>query len=81
MGCSPDPGAWCELDGQRFKVFRARVGGPEGLAPGELAATKRELFVGTGDGAVELLEVQAPGKRRMPAVDWARGGVSGKRLA
>ncbi len=31
--------------------------------------------------AVELLEVQAPGKRRMPAVDWARGGVSGKRLA
>ena len=81
MGCSPDPGAWCELDGQRFKVFRARVGGPEGLAPGELAATKRELFVGTGDGALELLEVQAPGKRRMPAIDWARGGVSGKRLA
>ncbi|HMR14468.1 MAG TPA: methionyl-tRNA formyltransferase, partial [Arachnia sp.] len=44
MGCSPDPGAWCELDGRRFKVFRARVGGPEGLAPGELATTKREVF-------------------------------------
>ena len=81
MGCSPDPGAWCELDGHRFKVFRARVGGPEGLAPGELATTKREVFVGTGDGALELREVQAPGKRRMPAIDWARGGVSGKRLA
>ena len=81
MGCSPAPGAWCELDGLRFKVFRARVGGPEGLAPGELAVTKRELFVGTGDGALELLEVQAPGKRRMAGADWARGGVSGKRLA
>ena len=81
MGCSPDPGAWCELDGQRFKVFRARVGGPGALAPGEVTATKREVFVGTGDGALELLEVQAPGKRRMPAIDWARGGVTGRRLS
>ncbi|MFT3886803.1 MAG: methionyl-tRNA formyltransferase [Arachnia sp.] len=81
MGCSPDPGAWCELDGQRFKVLRARVGGPEGLAPGELAATKRALYVGTGTGALELLEVQAPGKRRMPGADWARAGVAGGRLS
>ena len=37
--------------------------------------------MGTGRGALELLEVQAPGKRRMPAADWARGGVTGTVLA
>lgn len=81
MGCSPDPGAWCELDGQRFKVLRARVADGPQLAPGELSATKRQLFAGTGDGALELLEVQAPGKRKMPGIDWARSGVTGKVLS
>jgi len=31
------------------------------------------VLVGTGTGPVELGEVQAPGKRAMPALDWARG--------
>ncbi|NLE97672.1 MAG: methionyl-tRNA formyltransferase [Propionibacterium sp.] len=77
MGCSPDPGAWCEVDGQRLKLYRARVADDRGLAPGALEATKREVFVGAGSGTIELLEVQAPGKRRMAAIDWARGGVAG----
>jgi hypothetical protein len=29
--------------------------------------------VTAADGAVRLLEVAAPGRRRMPSVDWARG--------
>lgn len=77
MGCSPDPGAWCELDGTRLKLYRARVADGVATAPGELVVTKRQVFAGTADGAVELLEVQAPGKRRMAAIDWARSGVSG----
>lgn len=81
MGCSPDPGAWCELDGQRFKIYRATVADSLGLAPGALEATKRQVFVGTGAGTLELLEVQAPGKRRMPAIDWARSGVAGRVLS
>ena len=31
------------------------------------------VLVGTGTHAVRLGEVQADGKRRMPAADWARG--------
>ena len=81
MGCSPDPGAWCELDGQRLKVYRAASAeGPE-LAPGELATTKRQAFVGTGGGTLELLEVQPAGKRRMAAIDWARNAPAGTVLA
>ncbi|AQP44443.1 methionyl-tRNA formyltransferase [Tessaracoccus flavus] len=81
LGCSPDPGAWCELAGERFKIYRARLAEYADLAPGEVAATKRQVFVGTGQGALELLEVQAPGKRRMSAIDWARAGVSGRVLS
>ena len=42
--------------------------------------TKRQVFVGAGDGVLELLEVQAPGKRRMAAIDWARSGAASGRL-
>jgi methionyl-tRNA formyltransferase len=62
-------GAWTELRGERFKVRRARAVAADGLAPGELAGTA----VGTGEGALELLEVQPAGKAATRAADWARG--------
>ena len=75
LGCSPDPGAWCLHRGERLKVHRAAIAEGVDAAPGELVTTKRQVFVGWADGALELLEVQAAGKRRMRAIDWARGGV------
>lgn len=82
MGCSPEPGAWCELEGERFKIFAAAVAGePEQGKPGRLRTTRRQVFVATGAGELELLEVQPAGKRRMPAIDWARNTTAGKVLA
>ncbi|GAA3321634.1 methionyl-tRNA formyltransferase [Paeniglutamicibacter sulfureus] len=76
-GTSPDPGAWTELDGQRFKlgtlVPQADV---TDLAPGEVRiepGKKPRVLVGTGSYAVELGLVQPPGKKMMNAADWARG--------
>lgn len=43
------------------------------LAPGEIAVGKRDVWVGTATSAVMLSTVQRPGKRAMPAADWARG--------
>jgi methionyl-tRNA formyltransferase len=43
------------------------------LAPGEVAATKRAVLVGTASGAVLLGVVQPQGKKPMAAADWARG--------
>ncbi len=83
-GTSPNPGAWSELAGQRFKVLRAHVGASDDvLAPGELRSTKRELLVGSGDGVLVLDEVQAFGKKAMRGADWARGAnlEAGARLA
>ena len=46
-----------------------------GAQPGMvLRSSAREgLFVATGDGVLELLEIQAPGSRRMNAKDYLRG--------
>jgi methionyl-tRNA formyltransferase len=74
--CTPEPGAWTELDGTRVKLGRVTQddgAAPPDLAPGELFAGRQAVFAGTGSRPVRLGEVQAPGKRRMNATDWARG--------
>jgi methionyl-tRNA formyltransferase len=78
--CTPDPGAWTELDGSRLKlgpVSPEVPGTPPDLAPGELHVGRHAVLVGTGSRPVRLGDVQAPGKRRMIASDWARGLHSG----
>jgi methionyl-tRNA formyltransferase len=73
-GCTPFPGAWTTLEGQRLKIGAAgsRTDRDE-LGPGDLAVGKRAVLVGTGTHALELREVQPAGKPRMRAADWARG--------
>lgn len=72
-GANPAPIAWTTLDGERLKVILARPAKADGLAPGELRVEKRRVLAGTGDGTLELLTVQAPGKKAMAAPDWSRG--------
>jgi len=67
--------AWTTFRGRRLKVWESSLvteavdGGVELLAPGELVATR----VGTGQGALELVEVQPEGKGRQPAAAWVNG--------
>jgi methionyl-tRNA formyltransferase len=73
-GCTPDPGAWTSLDGGRLNLWPVTPGdGGIKLAPGELHVDRNTVRVGTATTAVRLGDVQPPGKRRMPAPDWARG--------
>ncbi|MER7193221.1 methionyl-tRNA formyltransferase [Streptomyces flaveolus] len=73
-GCTPAPGAWTTFRGERLKLVQALpVPDRTDLAPGRLAAGKNNVYVGTGSYAVELLWVQAQGKKPMRAADWARG--------
>jgi methionyl-tRNA formyltransferase len=71
--CTPEPGAWTTLGADRLKLGPVRPAAGPALAPGELLVEKRRVLAGTGTDPVELGDVQAPGKRAMPAVDWARG--------
>jgi len=78
-GCTPSPGAWTTLRGERIKVLpvasaaAADVPTEAPLSPGELVVTKAAVFVGTGSGPVRLGTVQARGKKPLTAADWARG--------
>jgi methionyl-tRNA formyltransferase len=79
--CTPEPGAWTELDGLRLKLWPvtlASVDAPP-LAPGEVRTLRDRVLVGTATVPVGLGDVQPHGKRRMPAADWARGARLGGR--
>ncbi|MEU5845436.1 methionyl-tRNA formyltransferase [Saccharopolyspora shandongensis] len=69
---TPDPGAWALLRDERFKLGPVSVVEDE-LPPGEIRVERRRVLVGTGTSAVALGDVQAAGKKRMAATDWARG--------
>jgi len=72
--CTPSPGAWTTLRGERLKLAPVRaVPDDVALSPGEIAVADKQVRVGTATHAVTLTDVQAQGKRAMPAVDWARG--------
>jgi methionyl-tRNA formyltransferase len=71
--CTPDPGAWTPFEGGRLKLWPVSLEDSGSLAPGEVRAERNAVYVGTGTTAVLLGDVQPPGKRRMPAADWARG--------
>ncbi|WP_058047776.1 methionyl-tRNA formyltransferase [Streptomyces roseifaciens] len=82
-GCAPAPGAWTLFRGERLKVMSVvPAPGRDGLEPGEIAAAKNSVHVGTGSHAVELQWVQPQGKKPMKAADWARGVriAAGERL-
>src|SRR5438552_393478 len=46
---------------------------PHDIAPGEVRPTDDGLQITTGQGAVQVEEVQPAGKARMPAAAWVRG--------
>ena len=63
--------AWTTFRGKRLKVRRARVAptSPAPLGPGEMDGG----LVGTGDGALELVEVQPEGRGPQPVSAWRNG--------
>ena len=72
-GLHPWPIATMELKGKKFKVHATRI--VEGAGqPGEiLGLTKTGLKIACGEGAVEVISLQAEGGKRMAAPDYFRG--------
>jgi methionyl-tRNA formyltransferase len=83
-GFQPWPGAYLVFEGKKLALQRlmpAELSPPP--APGEVRFQHGRLFVGCINGtALELVEVQLEGKKRMPAADFLRGSSlrSGDRL-
>ncbi len=69
----PFPGASSTLRGEPLKLWRARRVAASG-SPGQVVASDAESFtVACGDAALQVLEVQRPGAKRMPASQLLRG--------
>lgn len=72
--CTPAPGAWSTVDGERIKLFPMRLDlNITDIDAGWVRVTKNEILVGTGSHALVMGDVQPAGKKRMSALDWARG--------
>jgi methionyl-tRNA formyltransferase len=78
-GVNPHPGAWCYVTVKglvkRLKISKTRIVDQCGIAGTILnkEATKGNLLVATQDKALELLEVQLEGKKKMSSEELMRG--------
>ena len=75
-GLIPWPATTMEIKGQTFKIFAVEETGMDSAqcAGTLLGADRQGINVVCGDGKVlRILELQAPGKKRMRAVDYLRG--------
>lgn len=82
-GFQPWPGAYTSLRGKKLIAHKMHVVSGSGLEPGELRVSGGEMVVGCGSHTLLCLdEVQAEGKKRMPASEFLRGFQvkSGERL-
>ena len=60
----------------KFKIWRTRLA-EENLSPAEIKIVGEKFFVGTGDGVLEILEIQAPNSKKLNAADFLRGNKVG----
>jgi methionyl-tRNA formyltransferase len=88
-GTYPWPGAWTTLpDGKRLKIHRTAVANGDHLVTGAtqnipgtiLAAQKNGITVATGQGTIDLLEIQPEGGKRLKSQDCAHNYPVGLQL-
>lgn len=76
-GLSPYPAAWTVIkdDGQEWnvKIYESVVHPDREIKSGKLVTDRRKLFIGTANGAVEILSLQFPGKKRMTTAELLNG--------
>lgn len=77
-GLNPWPGAYTTYNGQVMKIWQTKV--VESVAsysdkPGQICQiTPQGFTVATGDGILEIIEIQPASKRKMMAKDYVCGG-------
>jgi len=79
-GLNPKPAAWTTFRGMNIKIWKTLPFKDEviDLEPGELLKyNKKRLLVGTGNGILEILEIQPENKKRMDGLAF----INGYRLA
>ncbi len=75
---NPWPVAWCELGGQRIRIWKAEaLEKTIGCLPGDMIVEKQSLVIATTAGSLKILELQRAGGQRMTTMEFlnANGDV------
>ncbi len=72
LAFNPTPGAWFMLDDERIKCWEAEVCAAVTSAAGTVISADQDgIVVACGEGALRLMSLQRPGKRRVSAREFA----------
>ena len=74
-GMDPWPSAYTLLSGKTLKLWKVRVVEGGGKAGSVIEIGKESFTVACGEGAIEVIEVQLEGKKRMSAGDFLKGST------
>lgn len=75
-GLNSWPGAYTYLNGEKYKIWRTVLTDQKSTAkPGTIVAADKNagLLVATGDNLLKIVELQAPGKKKIKTVDFLNG--------
>ena len=77
-GFNPMPGAYTTIDNQKMKIWKAEISNienDENIIPGTIIEgnNKEGLFIKTGDGILNIIEIQMPNSKKMLAKDYFNG--------
>ncbi len=72
-GLSPYPAAFTFFQDKKLKVFETEISGEKSSVPGLIEIRNNKLLAHCRDFIIELKDVQAEGKKRMPARDFING--------
>ena len=74
-GMDPWPSAYTLLAGKTLKLWKVRAVEESGKAGSVIEIGKESFTIACGEGAIEVLEVQLEGKKRMSAGDFLKGST------
>lgn len=75
---NPWPVAWCELGGQRLRIWQAEVeDNAVDCKPGQVVVDGHSLVVGTAEKSLKILEIQRAGGQRMTSAQFLNAHHSG----
>ena len=74
-GMDPWPSAYTLLSGKTLKLWKVRAVEGGGKAGSVIEIGKESFTIACGEGAIEVLEVQLEGKKRMSAGDFLKGST------
>lgn len=75
-GLSPEPVGYSIINSNQIKIYQVRKSDiilENHLIPGTIIQARKQLIVKTKDGALEILNLQAPGKKQMDAKSFLNG--------